>query len=272
MNKQKAIKLIQEINQGVFDGTGRPSVYIDSIVEIINQIEEPQKVTIPEFVADWIEECKHDRFYSLYSAFFNMDNRLKRWRVWGGHSELFARAWMDGYEVEERGTDGENKQEAIKLLQEITQEVSDNTGRYLVYIDKIVEIINQIGEPHRPQRVVVPKFVADWIEECKHDRFYALHGAFFNMDNELRISIWCLGSNNSELFARAWMDGYEVEKEKLYTIEIEGVDSGRLFKNIQTNKFLFHSGKGLKGYTNRLTETEIKQKDERLWQFAKEVK
>ena len=55
---------------------------------------------------------------------------------------------------------------------------------------------------------------------------------------------------------------------KLYTIEIEGVSSGRLFKNIQTNNFLFHSGKGLKGYTDRLTETEIKQKDERLWQFA----
>ena len=59
---------------------------------------------------------------------------------------------------------------------------------------------------------------------------------------------------------------------KLYIIEIEGVSSSKLFKNIQTNKYLFHSGKGLKGYTDRLTETEIKQKDERLWQFAKEVK
>jgi cytoskeletal protein CcmA (bactofilin family) len=58
---------------------------------------------------------------------------------------------------------------------------------------------------------------------------------------------------------------------KLYTIEIEGVSSSKLFKNIQTNNFLFHSGNGLKGYTDRLTEAEIKQKDERLWQFAKEV-
>ena len=58
---------------------------------------------------------------------------------------------------------------------------------------------------------------------------------------------------------------------KLYVVEIEGVSSSKLFKNIQTNKYLFHSGKGLKGYTDRLTETEIKQKDERLWQFANEV-
>ena len=59
---------------------------------------------------------------------------------------------------------------------------------------------------------------------------------------------------------------------KLYVVEIEGVSSSKLFKNIQTNKYLFHSGKGLKGYTDRLTETEIKQNDERLWPFAKEVK
>ncbi|MBL6538734.1 DUF1642 domain-containing protein [Streptococcus suis] len=58
------------------------------------------------------------------------------------------------------------------------------------------------------------------------------------------------------------------KQERLYTVEIAGVSSGKLFKNIRTNKYLFHSGKGLKGYTDRLTETEIKQKDERLWQFA----
>ncbi|MGU8087135.1 DUF1642 domain-containing protein [Streptococcus suis] len=58
------------------------------------------------------------------------------------------------------------------------------------------------------------------------------------------------------------------KQERLYTVEIVGVSSGKLFKNMRTNKYLFHSGKGLKGYTDRLTETEIKQKDERLWQFA----
>ena len=63
----------------------------------------------------------------------------------------------------------------------------------------------------------------------------------------------------------------KIEKEKLYTVEIEGVSSGKLFKNIRTNKFLFHSGKGLRGYTDRLTEKDIEEADELLWQFAKEV-
>ncbi|HFU3729583.1 TPA: DUF1642 domain-containing protein [Streptococcus suis] len=61
------------------------------------------------------------------------------------------------------------------------------------------------------------------------------------------------------------------KQERLYTVEIAGVSSGKLFKNMRTNKYLFHSGKGLKGYTDRLTETEIKQKDERLWQWAEPV-
>lgn len=71
MNKQEAIKLIQEINQGIFNSTGRTSVYIDSIVEIINQIEEPQKVTVPKFVAEWYENNKfnlEDHIWSLISS------------------------------------------------------------------------------------------------------------------------------------------------------------------------------------------------------------
>ena len=71
---------------------------------------------------------------------------------------------------------------------------------------------------------------------------------------------------------------YTVEKEKLYTVEIEGVGSSRLFKNTRTNEYLFsnecrfYSGKKLVfWYTDKLTEQEIKKADERLWEFAKPV-
>ena len=77
---------------------------------------------------------------------------------------------------------------------------------------------------------------------------------------------------NQETFARAWLDGYEIEKEKLYTVEIGGVEPCRLFKHIRKNKYRFHCGKELEGYTDKLTEQEIKKVDERLWEFAKEVK
>ena len=35
--------------------------------------------------------------------------------------------------------------------------------------------------------------------------------------------------NNSEAYARAWLDGYEVEKEKRYIIKLKGVPSGAKF-------------------------------------------
>ena len=129
---------------------------------------------------------------------------------------------------------------------------------------------------NEPQKVVIPKFVAEWIKWCKHSGWH-LQKVLSRLDDDEKVGDWAYDENDDlipdkvDMIARAWLDGYEVEKEKLYTVEIEGVSSGRIFKNIQTNKFLFHSGKGLKGYTDKLTEQEIKKVDERLWQFAKEV-
>lgn len=163
-----------------------------------------------------------------------------------------------------------NKQEAIEKIRNIsTLKINDRVSHHeidMVIKNQVLDIISKINEP---QKVVVPQFVAEYIEYCKHEKFYALHGAYANMDD--RLKCWRFKGNNSELFAKAWLYGYEVEKEKLYTVEIAGVSSSKIFKNIRTNKYLFHSGKGLKGYTDRLTEKEIKQADERLWQFAKEV-
>jgi hypothetical protein len=163
-----------------------------------------------------------------------------------------------------------NKQEAIEKIRNIsTLKINDRVSHHqidMVIKNQVLDIISQINEL---DKVVVPKFVAEYIEYCKHDKFYALHGAYAIMDD--RLKCWRFKGNNSELFAKAWLYGYEVEKEKLYTVEIAGVSSSKIFKNIRTNKYLFHSGKGLKGYTDRLTEKEIKQADERLWQFAKEV-
>ena len=61
---------------------------------------------IPKFVAEWIEEMK--AYNSLRVAFEyiaqrkrdNHDNELAFW-VEEGNSETFARAWLDGYGVEE---------------------------------------------------------------------------------------------------------------------------------------------------------------------------
>ena len=79
---------------------------------IINQLDEPQKIEIPkvdfkksqkvkvqQYVADFIAEQKKLGHTLSYSIDASMSDRVAEW-YWD-NSELFARAWLDGYEVEE---------------------------------------------------------------------------------------------------------------------------------------------------------------------------
>lgn len=70
------------------------------------------------------------------------------------------------------------------------------------------------------EKVTVPQFVADWIEECKNDDFH-LFGAMESISsNQKKLDYWFREDDNMELFARAWLDGYEVEQEKRYLVKV----------------------------------------------------
>ena len=115
MNKQEVIETLLDVSQKVFYSTGRRSVHIDKIVELVKQIDEPQKVVVPKFVAEWIEWCKTNDVTllgaispidELGSAICN-DKRVKslaasRWAIL--NQDTFARAWLDGYEIEQDET------------------------------------------------------------------------------------------------------------------------------------------------------------------------
>ena len=79
---------------------------------------------------------------------------------------------------------------------------------------------------HFEEKVVIPKFVADWIEECKNDDFH-LFGAMEGISlNQKKLDYWFREDDNMELFARAWLDSYEVEEEKRYYVRFKGMESG----------------------------------------------
>ena len=168
-----------------------------------------------------------------------------------------------------------NKQEAIEKIKDLYNFVMEDGPFEVDLINKnqVLDIVSQINEP---QKVVVPKFVAEWVKWCKNSGWH-LQKVLSRLDDDEEIGDWAYDENDdlipekAETFARAWLDGYEVEKEKLYTIDIGGVGSSRLFKHIRNNKYRFHCGKELEGYTDKLTEQEIKKADERLWEFAKPV-
>ena len=103
MNKQEAIELLRDVAQRVFYRTGRRSVHIDKIVELVNQIDEPQKVTIPKFVAEWLKKY---RYAQTLLKFLNAAEKeqiatsaVTDWILDNQYD--FIKAWIDGYEVEE---------------------------------------------------------------------------------------------------------------------------------------------------------------------------
>lgn len=77
--------------------------------------------------------------------------------------------------------------------------------------------MNKLDEPQKP---VVPQFVADWIEQRK-DEGWKLSQMFLQANMEEKNGRWIV--DNQETFARAWLDGYEVEKEKRYLVKAKGV-------------------------------------------------
>lgn len=76
---------------------------VDRIINTIKQLDEPEEVKIPQFVADYIEFQKKNNFH-VYGAMRviedHHDKRVPEW-FYGGNVEKFCLAWILGYEVEE---------------------------------------------------------------------------------------------------------------------------------------------------------------------------
>ena len=125
------------------------------------------------------------------------------------------------------GRDGSmNKHEAIKKVEQMGEHerfVNESIPKL-----SVLNILNQLDEPQKP---VVPQFVADWIEKCKSIKqfisslAYALNSEVWS-ENSLSDDCidWLYIAGNQDIFARAWLDGYTVEKEKRYLVKIKGVN------------------------------------------------
>lgn len=89
-----------------------------------------------------------------------------------------------------------------------------------------------------PQKVQVPQFVADWIEKCKSEK-KRLHESLTY--TPFGVNGWVSNPENQETFARAWLDGYEVEKEKQYLVKMKGLDlrTKYLYYGMESKTWLF---------------------------------
>ena len=164
-----------------------------------------------------------------------------------------------------------NKQELIDSIEKLPYlDLNYNSQENVLFQQrkKILEVIKQLDVQAKE---TVPKFVADWIEQCKENAALAdcLNGYYQISNGEIVGSTdfqnWVVDNENDELTAKAWMFGYEVEKEPLYQIQFPGTTWGAyLTKADNGDLVIFQNTTSGSAFT----EAEIKSIDERYWAFA----
>ena len=92
------------------------------------------------------------------------------------------------------------------------------------------------------EKPVVPQYVADWLEENdwrkdtsgRQTIFDAFDNLTLDVSNGFYVDVKKWVEENGNIFAQAWVFGYEVEKEPRYTVEIKGFDDDDTFLNYNT--------------------------------------
>ncbi|TMR80737.1 DUF1642 domain-containing protein [Streptococcus pseudopneumoniae] len=100
MKVQRLIKKYKKL-EGVWNAEG-VELARQIFLQDLEQLDKPQPVKVKKFVAEWIEEarkaCKD--VAELFEFDFTNDE-VRKWFMQERPFDLVARAWLDGYEVEE---------------------------------------------------------------------------------------------------------------------------------------------------------------------------
>jgi hypothetical protein len=72
MNKQEAIEKLKSrvkshwLDEEIYGDNSVKAIELNMAIDIVNQIDEPEKPVVPRFVAEWYEKNKDDLEYNLY--------------------------------------------------------------------------------------------------------------------------------------------------------------------------------------------------------------
>lgn len=124
-----------------------------------------------------------------------------------------------------------NKQELIKKYEDLFEKLY---AFPIVTINRVVGDLKQLDEP---QKVMVPRFIADWIVQAKEDG-YNIAGAIHEAPKG-EVDDW-LELENVDIFAEAWVNGYHIEKEKRYFVKMKGeIEENLLVYGLGINRYFF---------------------------------
>lgn len=130
------------------------------------------------------------------------------------------------------------KEELLKQLEEEKESVEKimykTAGRVdgprflgrLIELERVIDLAEKLDEP---KKVVIPQFVADWIENAQlysDDEVDPL-GIIYYMGDFIGSKEphceWLKNIYNQKLLLNAIANGYEVEKEKKYRVKLPGL-------------------------------------------------
>jgi len=123
-----------------------------------------------------------------------------------------------------------NKQEFIKHIEDLPYKEGSIVDKIYISRKGLLELVKQLDEPQKP---VVPQFVVDWIKYCKNTNVTMTRALlvgevdFYNYANQKdisRLTDFFSDGKNQEIFARAWLDGYELEEEKRDRVKMKGIE------------------------------------------------
>lgn len=157
------------------------------------------------------------------------------------------------------------KKELVKTLMERMQKFG-----YFPSFTNVKVFIREYEKMTKPepQKPVIPQFVVDWIKYCKITNVNLQNALlvgdvyFYNYANQndfSKLKEFLKTENNQENFARAWLDGYEVEKEKRYLVKVKNVltRQGALNRNKKSGRFIFSNPEENSLYDTKFTREEL---------------
>lgn len=179
-------------------------------------------------------------------------------------------------------------QELIKYIKNLSYTDGAVVGVLKVNREGLIHLIKQLDQS---DKVVIPEYVARWIEYCKATNV-PLFGAM-SLDNVYlynyarqyeseKLKNFFIDYDNQTLFASAWVNGYTVKKEKHYYVAIP-IENGwyrrlAVYSNgeVGLDDHNYMSLDKLKQHSRQanfqLTEKMIKESTlSWAWQFAKEL-
>ena len=147
-----------------------------------------------------------------------------------------------------------NKQELIKRIGQLFAFGSKD------YIERnqVLDLVKQLDEP---EKVKVPQFVAEIIEYYRGQNA-TLYDALREKNFNKQYNEWLMNEQDAyNKVARAWLDGYEVEKEKRYLVKVKGISgySRYLNKDLSSEKYFFASKNEINGYRTKHTRKQLEE-------------